>query len=466
MSITDTNSFEDSPVAQEGLEQARERRSVRMSRRERAVELAVGGGFLAAAVALAVLGGSGRAFDWEVAAVAVLALAAASMVEFEVGATYTMPVQLVFVPMLFVLPAETVPLCVALALILSKLPEAIVNRRPPERVLLSLGDSWFSLGPALVLTLAGAAAPDGHDWPLYVAALATQLAVDFAASSARDLMNGGSDLRDQLRESSWVHLVDVLLSPVGLAVAFAAYPRPWVVLLALPLTALLAVFARERRTRMDYVLELGRAYRGTALVLGNVVEADDAYTGVHCQGVVALAVEVAETLGLDAAGRRNVEFGALLHDVGKIVVPKEIINKPGPLDDEEWAIIRTHTIEGQRLLDQVGGFMREVGAIVRSSHERFDGGGYPDRLAGEAIPLEARIVSCCDAFNAMTTDRAYRRARPAGVALEELRACSGTQFDPAVVDAVVAVTERRAAAELAGAALLPDPAAALQRTRA
>jgi putative nucleotidyltransferase with HDIG domain len=217
---------------------------------------------------------------------------------------------------------------------------------------------------------------------------------------------------------------------------------------------------------MDYVLELGRAYRGTALVLGNVVEADDAYTGVHCEGVVALAVEVAEEIGLDATARRNVEFGALLHDVGKIVVPKEIINKPGPLDDEEWAIIRTHTIEGQRLLDQVGGFMREVGLIVRSSHERYDGGGYPDGLAGEAVPLEARIVSCCDAFNAMTTDRSYRRARPTADALEELRKCSGTQFDPAVVDAVVRVVERRNADELATASLLPDPAAGVARARA
>jgi HD-GYP domain-containing protein (c-di-GMP phosphodiesterase class II) len=127
-------------------------------------------------------------------------------------------------------------------------------------------------------------------------------------------------------------------------------------------------------------------------------------------------------------------------------VPKPIINKPGPLDEDEWAIMRRHTVEGQKLLDQIGGFMEDVGTIVRATHERFDGGGYPDGLAGHQIPLEARIVSCCDAFSAMTTDRSYRAARPARQALAELCACSGTQFDPAVVEATIAVVERRLAA--------------------
>src|SRR5262249_31534005 len=155
------------------------------------------------------------------------------------------------------------------------------------------------------------------------------------------------------------------------------------------------------------------------LVLGDVVEADDAYTGEHCKGVVRLALGVAGELGLDASGRRNVEFGALLHDVGKIAVPKEIINKPGKLDERAGEIIKTHTVEGQKMLERVGGFMREVGEIVRSSHERWDGGGYPDGLRATEIPLEARIVSACDAFNAMTTDRSYRRAMPLPAAIAE-----------------------------------------------
>jgi HD-GYP domain-containing protein (c-di-GMP phosphodiesterase class II) len=104
--------------------------------------------------------------------------------------------------------------------------------------------------------------------------------------------------------------------------------------------------------------------------------------------------------------------------------------------------MRTHTVLGQDMLDRVGGWLTDVGIVVRASHERWDGGGYPDGLAGEAIPLPARIVSACDAFSAMTTDRSYRRARPVEVALEELRKCAGTQFDPAVVEALCVVVER------------------------
>jgi putative nucleotidyltransferase with HDIG domain len=173
---------------------------------------------------------------------------------------------------------------------------------------------------------------------------------------------------------------------------------------------------------MEGLLELNNAYRGTALVLGDVVEADDGYTSEHCKGVVRLALAVGETLGLDAEQCRNLEFGALLHDVGKIAVPNEIINKPGKLDPHEWEIITTHTLEGQKMLDRVGGFMRDVGVIVRSHHERWDGTGHPDGLAGEAIPLEARIISCCDTWNAMRTDRSYRKALSHEVALTELKA--------------------------------------------
>jgi putative nucleotidyltransferase with HDIG domain len=205
--------------------------------------------------------------------------------------------------------------------------------------------------------------------------------------------------------------------------------------------ALLSMFARERRDRLRRIVELGNAYRGTALVLGDVVEADDAYTGEHSKGVVGLSLAVAQRLGLNAEQRRNVEFGALLHDVGKIAIPKEIINKPGKLDPQEWTIIKTHTVEGQKMLDRVGGFMREVGLIVRSHHERWDGGGYPDGLAGEAIPLESRIITCCDSWNAMRTDRAYRKALPVDAALAELKANAGLQFDPQVVSALLQIVE-------------------------
>jgi putative nucleotidyltransferase with HDIG domain len=163
-----------------------------------------------------------------------------------------------------------------------------------------------------------------------------------------------------------------------------------------------------------------------------------------CHDIVALALDVAEELGLDWRDRRSVELGALLHDVGKIAVPNEIIDKPGPLTAEEWVVIKMHTVEGQRMLDRVGGAMGEVGGIVRSTHERWDGDGYPDGLAGTDIPRASRIVSCCDAFSAMTADRSYRTAMSLEAAVEELRRNSGTQFDPEVVDALVRVVARYA----------------------
>jgi HD-GYP domain-containing protein (c-di-GMP phosphodiesterase class II) len=168
-----------------------------------------------------------------------------------------------------------------------------------------------------------------------------------------------------------------------------------------------------------------------------VVEADDSYTGIHSRDVVELTLRVGDVLGLSARERRDAEIAALLHDVGKVRVPKSIINKPGPLTAEEREVMERHTIEGERLLLRVGGLLGEIGRIVRSCHERWDGKGYPDGLAGEQIPLIARIVSCCDAYNAMTSDRSYRKALPVEVAVEELRTCSGTQFDPQVVDALV-----------------------------
>jgi len=177
-------------------------------------------------------------------------------------------------------------------------------------------------------------------------------------------------------------------------------------------------------------------------LLGDVVEADDEYTGVHSRDVVELTLQVVDELGLSARARRDAEFAALLHDVGKVRVPNSIINKPGPLTPEERAVMEQHTVEGERLLLRVGGLLGEIGRVVRSCHERWDGDGYPDGLAGEQIPLMARIVSCCDAYNAMTSDRSYRKALPQEVALAELRGGSGTQFDPQVVDALIAALTR------------------------
>src|SRR5262249_4334890 len=158
-------------------------------------------------------------------------------------------------------------------------------------------------------------------------------------------------------------------APVGYLVGLQATEHPLAPLALVPLLAVLGVFARERRERVRSLDELSNAYRGTAYVLGDVIEADDGYTGEHSRRVGALVMEPGRRLGLPAERLRDLEFGALLHDVGKIAIPKTIINKPGPLDAHEWQVIKTHTTEGQQLLDRVGGFMCEVGRIVRSHHE-------------------------------------------------------------------------------------------------
>ena len=118
------------------------------------------------------------------------------------------------------------------------------------------------------------------------------------------------------------------------------------------------------------------------------------------------------------------------------------MNKPGKLDPHEWTIIQTHTLEGEKMLSQVGGFMRDVGLFVRSHHERWDGRGYPDGLAGEDIPLEAGVIACCDSWNAMRTDRVYRKALSLEAALDELTAGAGSQFDPDLVQALFPIIER------------------------
>jgi putative nucleotidyltransferase with HDIG domain len=430
-----------SPGAQRLLEGALTRRPKRLLAREQIADGALAAAFLAAAVALALLAHATREFAPGLAIGLVLAYTLVADAEFPSGAGFAVPTQVVFVPMLLLLPTPVVPLLVALALVLTSTIKALRGRLHRERIILSLADAAYSLAPALVLILGDAQTPEWADWPLYVGALAAFAVVDGATFFIRGWAALGIPPREILAEAVMVHRVDLLLSPVGLLAAFGAVDQPYAALLVLPLAGLFSIFAVERTARVEQTLELSGAYRGTALLLGDVIEADDEYTGQHTQDVVELTVTVADRLGVDEETRRAAEFGALLHDVGKVAIPNEIINKPGPLDDEEWAVMKTHTIEGQRMLERVGGLLARVGLVVRASHERFDGGGYPDGLAGDAIPLASRIVSACDAFNAMTTDRSYRKALITGVAVAELRANSGTQFDPVVVDALCAVVD-------------------------
>jgi diguanylate cyclase (GGDEF)-like protein len=164
----------------------------------------------------------------------------------------------------------------------------------------------------------------------------------------------------------------------------------------------------------------------------------------HTDHVAGHAAATARQLGLTGELVDEVARAAELHDIGKIAIPDTVLDKPGPLDDGEWALMRQHTVIGERIL-LAAPALKPVAALVRASHERWDGGGYPDRLAGEQIPLGARIVAVCDAYDAMTADRSYRAGMPPAAAVAELRRCAGDQFDPAVVDAFIAAIEDPAA---------------------
>ncbi len=380
-----------------------------------------------------------------------LALALFSRVEFNAGSGFTDPTQIVLVAMLFVVSPAWVPVLVAIGMTLGRVPDIVAGRLYPSRILTGPGHAWHAMGPALVFVLADVGAPSVSDVPIYLLAIAAQFLLDYVVSAISERISLGVAPKLQLRVMRPIWLTDLLLSPLGLLAALAAYEEAYAFLLVLPLAALLTSFARERRARIDQAIELSSAYRNTALLLGDVIGDDDAYTGAHSQGVVRIAVSVARELKLDEDGLRLVELGALLHDVGKIAIPKHIINKPGPLDDSEWDIVRTHTLVGQQILDRVGGGLSEVGEVVRSSHEWFDGHGYPDCKCNADIPLASRIVGVADAYSAMTTDRPYRDALPEAEATRRLLARSGSQFDPAVVNALMVVLIRQAGPRSAAA---------------
>ncbi|HEX6601703.1 MAG TPA: HD domain-containing phosphohydrolase, partial [Solirubrobacterales bacterium] len=189
--------------------------------------------------------------------------------------------------------------------------------------------------------------------------------------------------------------------------------------------------------RCQLVGELEGAFLTTIGVLADAVEMQDAYTGEHSNEVAELAVKVGERLGMNGVELERLRYGALLHDVGKIGIPGELLRKPGALTAEERERINQHTAIGARMLERIP-YLAPVAPLVRSAHERHDGGGYPDGIAGEEIPRGAMVIATCDAFHAMTSDRSYRPAMPRERAIEELRRYSGSQFDPAVAEALIA----------------------------
>jgi general stress protein CsbA len=376
----------------------------------------------------------------------VLLACVASAVNFQVGGGWSSPMQIAQVPLWVLVPAGYLPLVVAATLVAGQaLSDRLsANGRSFRHALLAAGDAWHAVGAAVVLALVGVPEASVEAFGLFVLIFAGQVAADALYA----LVHGPVALRlsvgRSLTSTAWIAVVDAALLPIGFLVAYALAREPWLAISLAPVVFLFAEFSREREARLEQALELSSAYRGTAALMAQVMEDDHEYTGgEHAQGVVELAVRVGERLGLDQMSLRDLEFGALLHDIGKLHVPNEILNKPGSLSAAEWVIVKQHPELGQQMLDRVGGVLGEAGRIVRAHHERFDGSGYPDGLVGDAIPLAARIITACDAYNAMTTHRAYRQAMPAEEAVAELERCSGHQFDPSVVQALIWVLAER-----------------------
>ncbi|WCB92016.1 Cyclic di-GMP phosphodiesterase response regulator RpfG [Baekduia alba] len=199
-------------------------------------------------------------------------------------------------------------------------------------------------------------------------------------------------------------------------------------------------FKRERERRH----ELRRSYMATVRALCNAVEARDAYTGKHAERVAAYGMEIAKVLDAPFSEDPEVEFGFLLHDVGKVAVPDSILWKPEPLTPEERTLMERHPLVGWEILREIE-FLGEAKLVVRHHHERWDGAGYPDGLAGELIPLSARVFAVADVLDALTTVRPYRAPSEIVEARAMIRECSGTQFDPEVVDAFLEITPERLA---------------------
>ena len=413
-----------------------------MPARERVVAGGIAIAFGVAATVVALTVPTNRAADPLLLAGLVALLALARRVRFEVGTVEACVDQLAFVPLLLLAPLPLVPVLVAAAYVLARIPDFVTGKMHTDRWLYFVGDAWHSIAAVGVIAAFAPGPIDTKHLLVYAAALAAQIVAGLLVIVVNDSLIHGFKAREVFR-LSFAHSarIDAALSPLALMIAAVAADAPIALAGAIPFFWLMALFSAERRERYAAALELNQAYRGTVMVLSDVVDAEDAYTASHCRSVVELAAAVADELGMGYEKRQELEIAALLHDVGKIAIPNEILNKPAKLTDEEFALMKTHTIEGQALLDRVGGRLAKVGAVVRSCHERWDGRGYPDGLIGDQIPEAARVVFCCDAYSAMTTDRPYRKAMAPDAAVEELRTNSGRQFEPRVVEALVAVVE-------------------------
>src|SRR5215211_7320677 len=365
-------------LAEQLVGEARARRARQMPRREAWVRGGSAIAFLFVAMLLASALPHSRDTDALLVLGLVVGYAVVSRVRFEFGDTYAVPEQLLFIPMLALVPLPLVPALVAAGAVLGLVPDLLRGTWHWDRAISTVGDCWFCIGPVLVLAAFAPGPVALSAAGYYALAYAAQVATDFAWAVLRDRLIDRLPIGEVVSYFAGVTRVDAILTPIAFLVAVTAASEPWWLLAIAPLVWLLEIFSRDRRERYASALELNRAYRGTVMLLSDVLEFED---------------------------------------------------------------VKNHTIEGQFILDRVGGLLGRVGEIVRSCHERWDGGGYPDGLVGEQIPLAARIVFVSDAYNAMTTDRPYRSAMSPQEAVAELVINSGTQFDPRIVAAITKVIE-------------------------
>ncbi|MBI2690559.1 MAG: HD-GYP domain-containing protein [Solirubrobacterales bacterium] len=231
-----------------------------------------------------------------------------------------------------------------------------------------------------------------------------------------------------------LHLGGLIAVFIASAILIGGEGTDALVLIAAPLMTASAVFVGAMSHRFVQAALQHRQFQSAVDSLLAALQARDGYTGDHSKVTLAMATAVAEELNLDAEARKELADVALLHDIGKLGIPNSILQKPGALTDEEWETMRQHPVIGEQILAGVPGF-ESIAKAVRHEHERWDGGGYPDGIAGEEIPMASRIVLTCDAFHAMTSDRPYRAAMSIDDARAELQQHAGTQFDPEIVAA-------------------------------
>jgi response regulator RpfG family c-di-GMP phosphodiesterase len=191
--------------------------------------------------------------------------------------------------------------------------------------------------------------------------------------------------------------------------------------------------SRLNRSQQLMLAQLKQAYRDSLKMLSTAIELRDHYTHAHVERVMDYASTIARDMGLNDSQMEALQFGSILHDIGKIYIPESVLQKPGSLDDEEWDVMKMHPVIGADLIKDIS-YLAPAIPVIRHHHERWDGKGYPDGLVGEAIPLEARIVAVADSLDAMTTERVYQSTCTSQEAYDKILSCSGTLYDPGVID--------------------------------